>query len=219
MRAEVRAGLLADLRGEPEAKREEGQAYRRNWRQNLGAHALVPNPAYRDTINTDDRHDGSKWRPRPEHLAYVRRFLDLAAAHKITVFWLMPTNAPVVQALFKRDGRERAYARFVRSVLETQPGVIVLDPTAALAGPDASFADVYHLDRRGAVALSGAVATVLERSFGKGLGAQRWIAMSMLTADTRVDVEDLAQSAEAIRTGAARPAITLLDETAARATR
>ena len=201
MRSDLRAGVMAALRDEPDPGSEEGRAYRRNWRVNLGAHLLAENPGFVDGIEPERRR-GNRWRPKPEPLAYVRRFLALAEAHQIPVFWLIPTIAPGARAVRVQDGREAAYNRFVRSMEAEFPGLMVIDPTHALAGPAGSFRDVYHLDRRGAVRLSRAVGTAIEGALASRAGAERWIELKEGWAGESLastDLEDVGQSAARVR--------------------
>jgi hypothetical protein len=207
MRSDLRAVIVARLLDEPEPKSEEGRAYRRNWRVNLGAHVLAENPGFVDGIEPGGPPGaGDRWRPKAEHLAYVRRFLALAEAHQISVFWLMPTTAPGARAVRVRDGREGAYVRFVRSMMAEYPGLTVIDPSKVLAGRSGSFHDVFHLDRRGAVALSEAVGVVIEKSLSQsgGSGRERWVELDDGGGQARGAIaskglEDIGQSAERVR--------------------
>jgi hypothetical protein len=203
MREDVRAVVVARLLGGPEPKSEEGLAYRRNWRVNLGAHVLAENPDFVDGIEAGGPPgSGERWWPRAEHLVYVRRFLSLAQAHQIPVFWLMPTTAPEARAVRVRDGREGAYIRFVRAMMAEHPGLTVIDPSTVLAGRSGSFHDVFHLDRRGAVALSEAVGAVIDRSLSPSEAGDRWVELNegqARGAITSKGLEDIRQSAERVR--------------------
>jgi hypothetical protein len=201
MRSDLRAGVLAALRDRPDSGSEEGRAYRRNWRVNFGAHLLAENPGFVDGIEPERRR-GDRWRPRPEHLAYVRRFLALAGSHQIPVFWLIPTIAPGARAVRVQDGREEAYNRFVRSMTAEFPGLTVIDPSGTLAGPAGSFRDVFHLDRRGAVRLSRTVGAAIEEVLTCGPGKERWIDLKEdWTGESlaSTDLEDVGQSAARVR--------------------
>ena len=94
------------------------------------------------------------------------------------VFWVLPLHDPAYRAVRGRNGLDAANERFVRAVLNEFPGVTVLDPSPVV--PEAGdYADPCHLARRGAVALSGAVAEAVEASLtrrGRGGARSRWVA-------------------------------------------
>ena len=71
--------------------------------------------------------------PRAKRL-YIRRFLDLAAAHGIRVYWLVMPLAPALQHAREVKGRDAEYTRFVRS-FRGYPNLVVLD--ARRSGYDA----------------------------------------------------------------------------------
>jgi len=200
-----RADVAAAVRGGPDPGRDDARAYRRNWRVNGGAHALPVGRALVDESRPEA--GGGRWKCKPENARYVRRFLALAAARGVPVFWLLPTNAPGLTAARLADGRDAAYDRYVAAVQAEFPGLTVIDPRPALTDP-AAFSDVCHLNRRGAVALSLAVADVLDRSLSGrdpshrvALPAGAVAASGIPGADAWASLEDVGQSSAALRAG------------------
>jgi hypothetical protein len=163
-RREIRAALLAALRGEAASPRDLTRLHWRNWGQNLGAQFTPPNPAFTGEVPEDvHRSLGSHgWWCHRVNAAYVRRFLALARARGIRVYWLLPPVSPAIQARRDHTGADAGHTRFVRRVQEEFPGLVVLD--ARHAGYDHTlFVDAVHLDGRGATTLSLDVAEVLRR--------------------------------------------------------
>jgi hypothetical protein len=210
-REEVRAAVVAALSGTDDEGRARARAYRRNWRLNGGAHALAVRPGGGDVpADPVDPAAAARWRAKPENARYVRRTLALAAAHGIPVFWLLPTYAPSLQAARRHDALGAAHLRFTRAAQAAFPGVTVLDPSRVIADP-LLFSDPCHVDRRGAVALSLAVAEALAVALnpaapvpGEG---RRWVELSPTVprsawvATAEAGIEDVAQSAESLRAG------------------
>ena len=115
------------------------------------------------------------WRCPDVNVAYVRRTLDLAAAHGIAVYWLIPPCAADVRAERERRGLEAQYTRFARAILARHPGVTVFDGRP-LDYDDDSYHDPVHLNRRGASAFTAEVAKALEgHPPGRDAGGLRWV--------------------------------------------
>jgi hypothetical protein len=97
---------------------------------------------------------------RSAHAAYLAKFLALASARDIPVYWLMPPFDPEVLAERERRGLEASYTRFALAVQARFPNVVVLD--GRRLGYDASsFDDAVHLNPRGASAFTAEVASAL----------------------------------------------------------
>jgi hypothetical protein len=171
-RDDARAAVLAALRNAPDPGVVEARAFRRNWRVNSGAHALEPKPDFRDDARPETT--GRRWKCKPENARDVRRFLALARDRGVAVFWMMPTDSPLLSAARARDGRDPAYERFVSGLQAEFPGMTVIDPRPSLTDPS-SFSDVCHLDRRGAVALSLAAGDAIAARLA-GRDPRRWVA-------------------------------------------
>jgi hypothetical protein len=197
-RKDVRAAVRAAILGTVDPERDEARAYRRNWQVNAGAHALPTVARYDDGARPEP--GGERWKCKPVNALYIRRFLTLARRHDIPVFWLLPANAPALTAARAADGRDAAYDRFVASIQSEFPELTVIDPRPALSDP-AAFSDVCHLDRRGALTLSLAVADVLA---GRLSGLDRSARVALPTDAVSVarasvagwrDIEDVGRSA------------------------
>src|SRR5205807_241709 len=93
------------------------------------------------------------WTGHPLGMAYLWRTLDLAAAHGVAVYWLMPPVHPRVQARRDRLGLDAAYVAAVRQALARYPNLTVIDGRRSGYPPDA-FADGSHLNVRGACAFT-----------------------------------------------------------------
>lgn len=203
-REDVRGALL--VANEP--RQAEARAFRRNWSVNAGAHALAVQPGFRDDARPEP--GGRRWKCKPANLRYIRRFLSVADRHGIPVFWLLPTNSPALTAARSLDGRDAAYDRFVAAIQTEFPNLTVIDPRPGLTDPSV-FADVCHLDRRGAVALSMAVADALDDSLTTRRKGRRLrlpigsVAVSKVPA-AWATLEDVDQSADAIGDGFPRVA-------------
>jgi hypothetical protein len=115
------------------------------------------------------------WKVRPEHLAALRRFCALAAAHDIRVYWLWPTHSPAMQARREALGLDAPFEATVRRLQAEFPNLAVLD--VRHAGLDAAdFYDPGHLNGRGAAALTDAVAIAL-RADREARTPGRWLAL------------------------------------------
>jgi len=114
------------------------------------------------------------WRCPDVNVGYVGRTLDLAAAHGIAVYWLIPPYAAEILAERERRGLEDQYTRFARGFQSRHRDLTVIDGRF-LGYDDDHFHDPVHLNRRGATAFTAAVATVLgDRRASSGSGP-RWL--------------------------------------------
>src|SRR5262249_11321635 len=127
-RFEVRADVLAALRGETTPGRFDVPGNWPNWNLNAGAQIMPKNPGYRDEVNPATlAYYPATWRPDPIHEVYVRRFLGLAARRGIPVYWLLPPIGPAVQARREALGLDGLEIRFIRSLQEKYPNVTVIN--------------------------------------------------------------------------------------------
>ena len=146
-----------------------------------------------------ERFPGPAWWPHPANAKYVHRLLDLAASRGIRVYWLLPPVEPPLRRLCEAGGQESAHLEFVRRATAGRSNVVVID---ARSSADALpvFRDGVHLVRRGAAALSEALAGPLGDR-----GAAGWVRLPALRdAEGAGAVEDLdgsrlAVSGEAVR--------------------
>jgi len=200
-RKEMRAATLAALGGFPNGSWQEAAAYQRNWSVNQGAQVVARNPRFSDDVGPIDAHDSKhQWKCKPANAAYLERFLALAAAHKIPVFWLMPTISPAWQVRREQTGLDLPYVRFVRSLQARFANLIVVD--ARHSGYDRTvFLDPAHLDRRGAAVLSADLADIIGRHVARTeTHGPRWIELPAFR-DRPIDepLEDLDQSRVALQ--------------------
>ena len=163
-----------DPHGPPTTIPDDARVFNRNWRLNCGAQ-VAPRHFIPIEGALPKPYEGShwRWRPHPAHAFYVERFLNLAAAHRIPVFWVL---TPAMSAWLDRNdevGTIAAYRRFVRDHVDRFPGLIVLD--AQCVGWDRSaFRDPIHLNRDGAVRLTLAVAESILRGADRSSDDSRW---------------------------------------------
>jgi hypothetical protein len=193
-RYEIRASILAALRGEPTINQEVISMLWRNWNQNDGAQAKAKT-AYREApIPHASLADEGSWTCAPSNEHYVRRFLDLAAQHRITVYWLITPLSPTTQELWHRTGNDARFARFVRSYLERYPNLVVVDARHSGFEPSV-FIDGIHLDRDGAIALSTGLAEILPGGPGRPHAGPRWMELPPYREPAGdAPVEDVAKS-------------------------
>jgi hypothetical protein len=206
-------GLGSDRvpQGSPITTPEDARVFERNWRMNCGAQ-VAPRHFVPIEGALPKPYEGShwRWRPHPAHAFYVERFLNLAAAHRIPVFWVL---TPAMSSWLDRNdevGTIGAYRQFVRDNVPRFPGLIVLD--AQCVGWDRSaFRDPIHLNRDGAVRLTLAVAESIERCTDRSSDGSRWLKLDG-DADQSSDrfqdlLEDIDQSRAAVSQRESRPGI------------
>ena len=162
-RFEVRRVILDLIQGRSDfaAKSARAVAMRRNWRANLGAQVMpkVPVPMPADPAAWAWVQP-SGWRADPTNAAYVAAFFELAEAHAIPVFWLLPPLHPGFAARTKELGGNPAFDAFVRATTARFPRVVVVDGRDARYDP-AVYVDMAHLDRDGSARLSASLAGVM----------------------------------------------------------
>jgi hypothetical protein len=200
-RDEVRAQVVAALRGQPATPRELNLAFRRNYRRNHGAHLDPRNPAFRGAITPGTAQTllDDTWACLPINRQYIRRLLALAADRQIPVYWLMPPLCVTLQDQRERQGLDRLYTGFARSIQAEFPGLVVIDGRHSNY-VDAVFKDEVHLDRQGATTLSVQVGEALAEHLADRRHARRWIDLPAYR-DRPIDVptEDLVESVLALR--------------------
>ena len=206
-RAQIRKRIIGLLTGDPSDSREALSACRRNWDLNRGAGILADNPLVEslETYWDIGAWVHPTWDAAPLNKTYLRKFLRLAAARQIRVYWVVPPINPKVQV--KRDalGVDERYTRFVRAAIALYPNIVVVD--ARRAGfPTRLYTDSSHLDLEGAHAFSDDLAPVLRRH-GPGpfasAPAARWVAMpAYRDRPMTIALEDERQSRVAAARGA-----------------
>jgi hypothetical protein len=207
-RFEVRAAVRAALRGEDASPRTLTQLHWRNWGRNLGAQVTPKNPAFTGDV-PDEMHRrlaSHRWWCHRLNASYIRRFLALAKARGICVYWLLPPVSPAVQARREQTGADAGHTRFVRRMQAEFPGLVVLD--GRHAGYDhALFVDAVHLDGQGATTLSLDVAEILRHDRPGPADGPAWIRLpAYRPLSAGIALEDVNQSRLALhgRDGGAR---------------
>jgi hypothetical protein len=184
-RFEIRRSVLASLDGRSVSQRESLRFFRDFWANEAGAH---PSPSGRKRHPQEDTMiDGvspATWAFEPTDRAYIDRFLALAEARGIAVYWLMPPMAPEVHVRRGHRGTDALYDRFARSIAAKYPNAVIVD--ARNSGYDDSVhIDHLHLDRRGASVLSDDLAAVLvDRPVARAPGELAWVALPALAGRT-----------------------------------
>ena len=195
-RHDLRASLMNALTGAPFRNwRGEIPTFRRNWRQNDGGQLMPDGESPAIDPGEWERKLYPAWNPDPTNVAYLDRFLSLARAAHVPVFWLLPPIQPGLQARTEASGFDASYTAFVRSVADRFPGAAVLD--ARHSGFEApEFNDGIHLKRPGALRLSAALGRAIR--FGLGGGA-RWVRLDAgAPRSVEFPIEDVGQSAGAL---------------------
>jgi hypothetical protein len=200
-RRAIRAAILAGLRARPDPDRPSTEARRRNWAVNQGAQVFPPNPLAQSTAEFPNEAPNLRpdWSCHPVNAAYIDGFFRLAAEHRIPAYWLLTPIHPRLQAGRDRLGLDDALTRFLAERAGAS-GVTVVDARRLGLDPDL-FVDATHLDRRGAAALSAALAEFLA-DVDRPAGPGRWVVLPPRPRpldDGRI--EDTDQSALALRAG------------------
>ena len=201
-RYDIRANLMAALQGRSVSRRHEIPMYRRNWKVNDGAQLMGDSPAPAIDVEQWTNSLSSRWSPHPVNVAYLDRFLALAASKQIPVYWLLPPILPSIQARTEATGFDAGYSAFVRDVHARFPGTIVVDARHAGFAPDL-FMDGAHMNRRGALKLSAALAEVLRDPISTSESG-RWVALDLdRVRGGEMPIEDVFQSGMALQAAGA----------------
>jgi len=205
-RFQIRDCIRAAVRGESASTASATLIFNRNRNRNEGALVMPRNPGFRGEIAPHFRAGflPDSWHCHPTNAAYVRRFLDLAAAHHITVYWVIPPLSPNLQSAREQKGLDAAFTRFTRSFQAHSPNLVVLDARHSGYALDV-FTDAAHLDGRGACTLSADVGDLLRVDAGKDEPeSARWIDLPAYRDRPPVaPPEDLAASRVAVEALAA----------------
>jgi hypothetical protein len=201
-RDEIRANVRAALEGEPPSPLQRMVApARRNWLVNGGAQAMPRNPKVLKIEKFWDENASfpERWNCVPLNDMYIKKFLRLAAAERIPVFFLIPPRHPRVQANREKLGLDALYTQFVRQATAPFPNVTVIDARRASFDPSV-FIDSSHFDRQGASDFSAAVAVVVADRLGSS-DRQRldWVHLPRHQMRPEPEaIEDLTQSEVAL---------------------
>ena len=165
--------------------------------RNKGLHGgaqLQPVKDYQGAISETYRRTllPKTWAPSAVSELYVRRFLDLAEAHGIAVFCHIPPFCEPVRKERAAQGLDLTYDAFTDAMQARYPNLTVIDARNAGYGIDL-FCDPAHMNRRGAIAYSGAVARIVATALTQGEHARR-IALPQFSPADDGRPEDLVQS-------------------------
>jgi hypothetical protein len=200
-RLELRSNLMAALRGEVDQLHQINRILWRNWSVNQGANIASSNSSYTGEVTPEvaERLHAGRFYVDRVNAEAIDRILRLAGERKIPAFWLLPPLSPALQSLRDQSGAEAAYEKLVMFYQSRyRHNLTVLDGRHAGYAPD-FFVDATHLNGRGTVALSGAVAAVLVSELDRGgrTDTPRWINLAgpqASLADLEFPLEDLERS-------------------------
>ncbi|WP_435009066.1 hypothetical protein P12x_000316 [Tundrisphaera lichenicola] len=176
-RHEIRASVIAALDGRRASPWPVQSAIWKTWTAQNGAQPMPP-VAMKPPLDPSvvDSFAPGNWSCDRLNAAYFEKFLKLAGEHHLPVYWLMPPLDPEVHARRAAQGSDQAYARMAREAQDRYPNLTVLD--ARNSGYDASVhIDSIHLDKQGAQALSGDLASILKDRVKLGHPGSRWVNM------------------------------------------
>jgi hypothetical protein len=160
-RHEVRDFVARSLRSEESPVRSVCLSILRNWNRNRDGGTLMLGIApFNDPPPKPAPGGGGPWTPDPVNAAYLRKFLDLAEAHRIRVVWFLLPHSPRTQAGDEASGDEARYESFVREHQRRRPGLAVVDARRIDFGVS-RFRDTDHLNRDGASAMSAIASDAL----------------------------------------------------------
>jgi hypothetical protein len=203
-RREIRTDILLALQGQSPPSRAYLPIFWRNWNVNRGAQVMPKDPIMRSDPKylIKEVYFPDQWSCEPTSVAYIRRFLKLAAAHKIPVFWLLPPIRPDVQAKREQSGLDALYLRLVHHYESRFSNLVVVDGRHS-GFEETVFQDPSHLDYEGASAYSAAVAHVLRAYLGRpSIEGRRWVELPAYRPFNpglhKVPMEDFEQSRIAI---------------------
>jgi len=200
-RHDIRVSLVDALAGKPTSSwRYRIPMFRRNWKKNDGGQLMPDGPSPPIDPVQWERSLYPAWTPSPVNVAYLNRFLKLAQAADVPVFWLLPPAQPALQARTEASGYDAAYTGFVRQVAGRFPGVTVVDARHSGFEPS-EFNDGVHLTRYGALRLSAALGALLRGDLSGG----RWVNLDAgLPRSVEFPIEDVNQSAVALQSDQSR---------------
>jgi hypothetical protein len=165
-RREIRANLRSALAGENRwLEHNVPSQLRRNLARNQGGVIMPRHEFAADGLEEEAR----PWNCHPVNASYLVRFLELASASGVPVFWLLPPVCPDQRLSFDRRGFNAHLDRFVREMAGPMANVTILDARQTCKR-SSCFVDPRHLCRDGAIELSWTIAEVLRSTPKPGPG-------------------------------------------------
>lgn len=201
-RFEIRAHIVAALKGRQTGQRDVAPALWRNWNTNEGGQANPKVGPFPDPVIPDEAaFKPGTWRCHPVNAFYVRKFLELAASRGIRVYWLLPPVTPGTLSHWVHSGDERLYLDYVRSEQSHFANVEVIDGRYSGFQREV-FVDGVHLDRDGAAALSAGVGDILRTAMARPADRRGdWHKVADFhDLPTEIAIEDVGQSRTALKT-------------------
>lgn len=201
LRPEVRANVLAALRGEDQGDKHHVPPFlRRNMEVNRGGLLCPSTPALDKDLNAWSKtYFPARWSCHPIHERYIERLLSLAESRRIRVFWLLPPLQPALQERCERSGFDARHVEFVRRYQARYANVTVLDGRHARYDPRVFF-DPHHLARDGAAIFSTDVASTVRRGIESDPPLPHWVDLPSF-GERPIDgpLEDVEQSRVAVK--------------------
>jgi hypothetical protein len=175
-RHELRDWVQHSLRGVPHISKQlqAGPSDQLVWRENRGYHLRPTMPWHVPVPNLADWYlFRASWRCDPPEVAYLFRFLELAAEHRMTVYCLLPPIIPGAQEARDRTGVDAQFTAQVRYIQKVHPEIVVVDARHANY-PAKVFTDNVHLNADGATRLSQDLADCLLLTRADGPTRTHW---------------------------------------------
>ena len=160
-RFEIQCCMKSALKGLVTRQKLADRQLWKLWKNQLGAQPMpevpgqpVANPALVADLTP------SRWSVDAINAHYFEQFVNLAEAHQIPVFWVMPPLGPEVEAGRLAHGTSLAYSQFARDAQARHPDLVVLDARSASYGAS-MHVDSIHLNSLGATVLSNQIAAAI----------------------------------------------------------
>ena len=196
-RETLRTGITTALGGASAIRQGFFAMHERNWNVNQGAMILQNLNNVGDPEIEYRANFARPWSAHPVNASYTAKLLDLAQSRGIRVAWLLPPMDPEVQALCDRRGQDARFAQFVRRMAGSRANVVVVDARRTRF-ERTQFVDWAHLNGKGALVLSDALAEVLARP----LEGPRWVDLPLAPHPSQdLVLEDMDQSRIAVTEG------------------
>ena len=196
----LREAIPALLDGGPPPRLETHRMMLRNWRANQGGHLAAPGLVAAEDEGLGDGDGKSRiWKPHRANAEFLRRFLDLANARGIAVFWILPPAMSHWEARRREIGIEAPYRDYIEGLREQYPRLVVIDGEGS-GYPADVFRDVTHLHRKGAAILTSEVAEVLAAALEDAERGPRVVALPPYRERPEpMPLEDLDESLRVVR--------------------
>jgi hypothetical protein len=187
LRALIRSKVFRDRSGSDCPGRGAARAITKSWATNRGAELRLANYQMR-TIEQERRRLAPftiAWGVDTVQVRHLTRLVARANARGASVFWVIPPLPPTTQALRDKLGHDVLDSRNLLAVLETIPGLTILD-ARRLGCSQSQFFDAVHLNKLGAAYFSTALADAIrvhrevDRTSLARLAPQRWYQLPLV---------------------------------------